>query len=150
MRARHGIFLLAIVAALAGILVGCDLLGFVSPSARVSEFESALNSATRAAAYQNFHPDKTSDYSALKDPVPTLDPIFPRLGTGDAAYSLTVTDDASPSSGVFVTVTGGPAGFGAPKYLKLVMETVGTGDNRIVSLEMSTTKGSFPGPAQIK
>ena len=150
MKSRHALRLVGATLVFAGALAGCSFLNMVSIDERITSFQSDLNSATRATLYEDFNPDLTADYNALKDPTTTIDPLIPVLGTGDAPYTLTVTDKSSPSTGVFVTIDGGPAGFGAPKYLKLVMETTGLADYRIVSLELSNTAGSFPGPAQIK
>jgi hypothetical protein len=146
MKPRHLIRIAVAGPLLAGLLAGCSLLGFVSITERVAQFQVDLNSSTRVALYENFHPDLCYDYSALKDPVATIDTPMPRVGTG-TQYVLSITDDTAPSNGVIVTVTAGPAAYGTtPKYLKLVMEISGLGDYRIASFEQSTTL-SFPGPA---
>ncbi len=147
MRVRHIVLGLLAAAALSGALVGCDLLGMVSIDQRITDFQTSLN-GDRTTLYENFHPTLTSDYNALKDPTTTIDPLIPVLGTGDTPYSLSITDQGSPSTGVMVTISGGGSGWG-PKYLKLVMETTGTSDYRIVSLEIEGTN-SFPGPAQLQ
>jgi hypothetical protein len=134
MRVRHYVIFLLVVLAMAGVLVGCDILGFVSIDQRVTDFQDSLNAADRTSLYLNFHPDQTADYAALKDPTTTIDVLMPRLGTGDTAYTLTVADESDAAAGVIVKVTGGPATYGAPKHLKLVMATTGTADYRIVSL----------------
>jgi outer membrane lipoprotein-sorting protein len=149
MRVRHIVFSLAAVVTLAGVLAGCELLGIVSIDDRIVAFQNELNASTRSTIYENFHPTLTSDFTSLKNATLTLDTIIPPLGTGDAQYSLVVTDKADPSTGVFVTIDGGSLGWG-PQYLKLVMETTGTADYRIVSLEIDPTPGNFLGPADIK
>jgi len=60
-----------------------------------------------------------------------------------------ITDESSPSTGIFVTITTGPAGFKPPQDLKLVMAVTGPADWRIESRALSSTAGLFPGPAQI-
>jgi hypothetical protein len=147
MKTRH-ILLLIGVAAILGGLAGCSLFGIVSIEDRLATFQTDLNSATRTVIYQNFHPTRTSDYSALKDPMTTIDVVIPALGT-NPAYSLSVTDKSDPANGVKVTITGGPAGFG-PQYLNLVMDVTGTSDYRILSLELSGTRGYFTGNPQIQ
>jgi hypothetical protein len=140
MKARH-IVLLVGVAAVIAALASCSLFGIVSIDNRITDFQNDLNSSTRAAIFQDFHPTKTSDYSALKDPKTTIDPLIPPVGTSPN-YVLTVTDETSPSTGVLVTITGGSAGaFPTPQYLNLVMDVTGSSDYRIVSLELSTTQG---------
>jgi hypothetical protein len=134
MRVRHYVLFLLVVLAMAGVLVGCDILGFVSIDQRVADFQVSLNAADRSSLYTNFHPDQTADYAALKDPPKTIDAVMPPLASGDTAYTLAVTDESDAATGVIVKVTGGPALYGAPKNLKLVMATTGTGDYRIVSL----------------
>jgi hypothetical protein len=149
MKARH-IFLLIGVAAILVALASCSLFGIVSIDDRIATFQSDLNSATRTAIYQDFHPTLTADYSALKDPKTTIDPLIPPVGNGPA-YVLTITDETSPSTGVLVTITGGTSGyFPTPQYLSLVMDVTGPSDHRIVALELSDTKGSFTGTPQIQ
>jgi len=147
MKARL-ILLLAGAAAILVALASCSLLGIVSIDDRLANFQTDLNSATRSTIYQDFHPTKTSDYNALKSPILTIDVVIPAVGS-NPAYSLQVTDKSDPASGVKATITGGPAGFG-PQYLNLVMDVTGTSDYRIVSLELSSVRDSFPGPAQIQ
>jgi hypothetical protein len=145
MRVRHIILVVAVVLAVVGGLVGCDLLGIVSVSQRVSDFQNDLNLANRSMIYQDFHPTLTSDYDSLKSASLTLDSIIPPLNPGDADYTLTITDQKDPATGVFVTIDGGASGF-SPQYLKLTMATTGTSDYRIVTLAISTTQGSFASP----
>ena len=148
MRVRHILYLVVVAAAAALALAGCELFGFVSIDQRISKFQDDLNASDHSAAYENFHPDKCSDYNTLKGSSSTLDVLFPVRVGGDAAYSLSVTSEGDTSN-VRVTVTGGPGSFGGPKYLNLSMATTGLGDNRIVSLELETSN-SFPGPPQIQ
>jgi hypothetical protein len=136
MRVRHIVLSLFLVLALSGVLVGCELLGFVSIDLRVTDFESALNAANRSTLYENFHPTLTNDFQALKNTALTIDVPMPPLVGADASYVLTIDNKADPATGVLVTVTGGPAGFSAPKHLKLVMDTTGIADYRIVSLAL--------------
>jgi hypothetical protein len=146
MKARHLLSLAAVAIILGFALVSCSDLGVVSITDRLTTFQTDLNAADRTSIYLNFHPTSTMDYDALKDPTTTIDPLFPVLGTTDTVYTLTIDDQANPATGVLVTVTGGPAGFGAPKYLKLVMDTTGVADYRIVSLSMSTVTSTYPTP----
>ena len=143
MRVRHIVLFLGVAVALAGVLAGCDMLGFVSVEQRVTDFQTSLNAADRSTLYLNFNPDKTGDFNALKDPTTTIDVPMPPLGTGDTAYTLTITDKTDPMAGVIVNVTGGPATFFAPKHLKLVMETTGIGDYRIDSFAMDNNDSNY-------
>ena len=150
MKLRHVLLAAAVAVIAVGFLATCDL--FTSPVSidqRIADFQSDLNNAVRTSAYNDFHPTMTADYNALKDGS-TINTLFPVVN-GGTTYTLTVTDESSPSTGVMVTVSGGPNTFnsGSPKYLKLVMAVTGTADYRIVSLEMETT-AVFPGPAQIQ
>jgi len=131
MRTRHIVLLAAVIAGMATLLTGCELLGFVSIDQRIGHFQDALNNTDRSSAYQNFHPDKCSDYNNLKNPIFVINPTWP---TGNVPYSLSVTSE-SDSSAVLVTVTGN--GY-ATLYLRLNMQTTGLGDNRIVSMDTST------------
>lgn len=132
MKVRHILYLVILVLAAAVALAGCELLGFVSVDQRIGHFQDALNNTDRSGAYMNFHPDKTSDYNNLKNPSFVIDPTFP---TGNIPYSLSVTSESDPSN-VMVTVTG--SGF-ATLYLNLNMQTTGLGDNRIVSMQTSSS-----------
>jgi hypothetical protein len=143
MRVRHYVLFILVALAMAGMFVGCDLLGFVSIDQRVTDFQDSLNAADRSTLYTNFHPTLTSDYAALKDPTTTINQLMPPLGTGDTTYTLTVADETDPATGVIVNVTGGPASYGAPKHLKLVMDVTGTGDYRIVSLAMDNNDSVY-------
>ena len=136
MRVRHAVYLAVIVIAAAGALAGCELLGFVSIDQRIGHFQDALNTTDRSTAYENFHPDKCSDYNALKNPSFVINSAFP---TSSITYSLSVTSE-SDSSAVLVTVTGS-AGF--LLYLRLNMQTTGIGDNRIVSMDTSPNGSSW-------
>jgi hypothetical protein len=147
MKPRHLIRIVVAGTLLAVLLAGCSLLGFVSIDERMAQFQDDLNSVDRLTLYNNFHPDLTADYAALKVPSLTIDTLIPLRATTDPLYALAVTDQASPSTGVLVTITGGPASYGAPKYLKLVMETSGIGDYRIVSLQQSSIT-TFTGTPQ--
>jgi hypothetical protein len=149
MKTRHILHFSGLGLLLAGVLAGCSLLGSVSIDERIADFQADLNKTDRSSAYQNFHPDLTGDFNSLKSGAP-ITAIFPVPDGTGTPYALAVTDETNPSTGVFVTVTGGPTVFGGPKYLKLVMKTTGSSDNRIVSLEWSNTIGLFPGPAQIQ
>ncbi|MGA2975411.1 MAG: hypothetical protein ABSF77_08900 [Spirochaetia bacterium] len=142
MRIRRILLPVLVVLILAGGLISCSFLGMVSIDDRIAQFQTDLNSATRSTIYEDFHPTKTSDYNALKDPV-TIEAVFPPLGISDTAYSLTVTDESNPATGVIVTVTGGPASFNAPKHLKLVMDTTGVSDYRIVSLAIDNDDNNY-------
>jgi len=135
--------LLVVAAALGALLVGCDLLGGVSIDQRVTNLETSLN-GDRVDFYTNFNESVTSDYNALKDPSSTIDILMPKLGTGDTPYTLSVTDETDPASGVIVRVTGGPASYGAPKNLKLVMESTGFPDDYLVnSLAMDNNDSNY-------
>ena len=149
MRTRHVLCFLGLAASLAGAIVGCSLLGSVSIDERIASFQADLNKTDRTSAYLNFHPDLTTDFDTLKSGA-TIMTIFPLPDGTGTSYTLSITDKSSPSTGVFVTVTGGPTpAFFPPLYLKLVMQTTGTSDYRIVSLEWRNT-AVFPGPPQIK
>ncbi len=135
MRARHIIYLVVIVAAAAIALAGCELFGFVSIDQRIGHFQDALNNTDRSTAYENFHPDKCNDYNSLKNPAFFFDSAFP---TANISYSLSVYSESDPSA-VIVSVSGN--GYSGAPYLKLNMQTTGLGDNRIVSMDTSTSSG---------
>jgi hypothetical protein len=143
MKTRHIAATLTAAAFLAWALVGCNLNPVVSIDQRVSNFASDLNS-NRTNAYQDFDPDQTQMYQALANPAYSFDINFP---AGNPQYAFQITDESSPSTGVFVTVTSYPAGY-SNKYLKLVMATYKDTDWRIVQLYWSSTPGVF-GPALI-
>ena len=142
MKIRHIVPLILVAGALASTIVGCSL-NAVSISQRISQFQSDLNSQDRTSAYLNFHPTLTLSYTALASGT-TITTYFP-LVNGGTQYSLAITDQNSPSSGVRVTVNPGPVAFGpTPQYLNLVMATTNNDDWRIVSLALSNTYGSYP------
>ncbi len=147
MKPRY-IVLVVVVAAVTGLLAGCDLLG-VTIDQRVTAFTTDLNSTTRTSAYLNFHPTLTASYDALKDGV-TITNLFPVPDGTGSAYDLQITDKSNPSTGVLVTVTGGPTSYGGTHHLILVMATTGTSDWRIVSLSMDNGSGTYPGTPQIE
>jgi hypothetical protein len=146
MRVRHVLVLLGLAAVVAIGLTSCSELGVVSIDERITQFQSDLNSSTRSTIYEDFHPTLTSDYAALKDPTTTIDTVLP-TGTN---YSLTITDQSSPSTGVLVTITAGPASLSTPRYLRLVMDMTGLSDYRIVSLELDDGTGAFTSGPQIQ
>jgi hypothetical protein len=149
MRTRHILVLLAIAVVLAAGVIGCNPFGSVSITERISQFQTDLNSADRSNIYMNFHPTSTSDYNALKSSSATLDSVIDPVGSGPN-YTLTITDQSDPSTGVLVTISAGPAAWSTyPRYLKLVMETTGVGDYRIVSLWLDDGSGNFTGSPQI-
>lgn len=138
MKARHWLYLGGVVVTLVFALTGCQLLGFVSISDRIGDFQSSLNNTDRSSAYQNFHPTASSDYDALKSTTYTIwTTTFPTSGI---TYSLSITDQSN-SSAVMVTATG--AGSFGTLYLRLNMQTTGLGDNRIVSMDTSTNGSSW-------
>ncbi len=138
MRARHFVYLALVVVAAVVVLAGCSLLGAVSISDRVGDFQASLNNTDRSSGYNNFHPTACSDYDALKSTTYSLwQTTFPTSGI---TYSLTITDQSN-SSAVMVTATGSPS-FGTV-YLQMSFQTTGTNDNRIVTL---ATSGSPGGP----
>ena len=146
MRVRHIVRLVAMVLLLAGVLVGCDLLGIISIDQRITDFQGDLNKTDRTSAYLNFHPTLTADYDALKNGL-TITSIFPLPDGSGTPYALTVSSETD-SAAVLVSVSGGPTTF-APLYLQLSMNTTGTADYRIVTLEYSTST-TFTGNPQIK
>ena len=94
---------------------GCSLFG-TKIDERIDSFISDLNN-DRANAYNNFHPDKTTDYSVIK-PATYWDTDFPS-GTPD--YSISGLDD-SDSDNVTATIDGAAdTGFGGPKPIKFKM-----------------------------
>jgi hypothetical protein len=123
-------------------LASCSQNPVVSIDQRISNFASDLNN-NRSGAYQDFDPDQTKEYQELANPTYAFDTLFP---AGSPPYAFQVTDESSPSSGVFVTVTSSPPAYGSQFYLKLVMATYQNTDWRIVQLFMSSTVGSFSNP----
>jgi hypothetical protein len=134
MRTRHVVYMALVVVAAAAALAGCSLLGFVSISDRVGDFQASLNSTDRSSAYQNFHPTACSDYNSLKSSSFVIDPTFP---TANISYSLSIVDQSN-SSAVVVSITGSNA-YAGPSYLRMNMQTTGLGDNRIVSMDTATS-----------
>jgi hypothetical protein len=134
MKVRHWLYLGTVVVAVALALSGCQLLGFISVSDRISDFQDSLNNSDRSSGYQNFHPTACSDYDSLKSTTFTLwQTTFPTSGS---PYSLSITDQSNSSS-VMVTATGG--GSFTTLYLQMSFQTTGLGDNRIVTLATATS-----------
>lgn len=138
-KTSHLAAFLVLAAVLVWGLASCDLNPVVSIDQRVSTFASDLNS-NRSSAYKDFHPDQTTEYQTLANSTYTFDTLFP---SGSPGYTLQITDESSPSTGVFVTVTSAPGTYGTRIYLKLVMATTNSTDWRIVQLFMSNVQGSF-------
>ena len=148
MRVRH--IVLAVVVLLAGVLVGCDFIAPVSIDQRITDFQADLNKTTRTSAYLNFHPTLTKAYDALKDGS-TITTLFPLPDGTGSSYVLTVTDESAPgTTGVLVTVTGGPTSYLGTHHLILVMETTAISDYRIVSLSTDDGAGHFLSTPQIE
>jgi hypothetical protein len=151
MKLRHVLKLAGIAVLTVAAVVSCSLLG-MSITDRVGSFQTDLNSADRSSIYTNFDSANTSDYNALKSASTIIDQIFPVLGTGDTPYALAITNESNPSTGVLVTVTGGPALFGGTHHLKLVMDnsTSLLGDWQIVTLSMDNGSGVYLSTPQIQ
>jgi hypothetical protein len=150
MKLRHVLLAAAVAVIAIGFLVTCDLFTTpVSIDQRIADFQSDLNNTVRTSAYQNFHPTMTGDYDALKSGT-TITTLFPAPDGSGTAYSLTVTDESSPSTAVLVTVSGGPTSYGVTHHLKLVMATYNSVDWRIVSLSMDNGSSVYPGTPQIQ
>ncbi|MGO9411310.1 MAG: hypothetical protein ACLQCB_11235 [Spirochaetia bacterium] len=139
MKTRRISAVLAAAVLLALALASCNLNPVVSIDQRVSNFASDLNS-NRSNAYQDFHPDQTTMYQTLANSTFTFDSYFP---AGSPSYAFQITDESSPSTGVFVTIVGAPSGYGSNIYLKLIMATYKDTDWRIVQLSRSAIAGSF-------
>lgn len=144
MKARHLVVTLVAASLAAWALMSCSLTA-VSIEDRISTFQSDLNTADRSDVYLNFHPTKTTQYDALKNPsVAGFDTEFPPpAGTN---YSLSIYDQSDPAAGVIVQVTAGPdsgSGYTPTYYLKLTMATTNDNDWRIVTLSDSATNGGY-------
>ena len=105
MRIKNAVFILLIILVVALSFESCSLFG-TKIDERIDAFIDDLNN-DRNSVYANFHPDKTAEYNAIKDPVATWDIWFP---TGQT-YSLSNLDDGDSDS-VTATITGSGA-FGA-------------------------------------
>jgi hypothetical protein len=151
MRVRHIVRLLAVLLSLSALLVGCGLLGTtVTIDERITDFQTDLNKTDRTSAYLNFHPSLTKDYDALKDGA-TITSLFPVPDGTGSDYALSITDKANPgTTGVLVTVTGGPTSYLGTHHLILVMDVEGLADYRIVSLSMDDGAGNYPSTPQIQ
>jgi hypothetical protein len=141
MKARHIVFFLVVAGLVAWTLISCDV-GAVSIADRISSFQDDLNTSSRSNLYKDFHPTETTEYPALANPsaIAGFNTLFPVPGT---AYSLSVVD-SSNSNAVIVQVAAGPTGglYTPPGfYLRLKMDTTGTKDNRIVTLDASLSQG---------
>jgi hypothetical protein len=145
MKIRYVLAILIFVAAFSVAIVSCSLLGTpVSIDQRVASFFSNLNSTDRSNVYNDFHPDLTTQYPALKNPVASgFNTLFPVPGT---TYTYSIIDENNPSSGVIVQVLTGPTvDFHIPSalFLRLTMQTTNNNDWRIVTLADSATNGSY-------
>ena len=151
MKLKHVLKFAGIAVLTVAAVISCSMFG-VSIADRIAAFQDNLNSADRSSLYLNFDSAATSDYNALKDPTTTIDVYIPPRVTGDPLYALTITNDSNPSTGVLVTISGGPASFGGTHYLKLVMDnsTSFLGDWQIVSLRLSSTSSAYPTTPQFQ
>jgi len=140
MNARHIATILIGAGLAAWALTSCNLAG-VSIDQRISDFQSDLNTSDRANVYQDFHPDQTKEYNALKNPsVSGFNTLFPPGPT----FSLSVVDESNPSAGVVVLVSSGPdASWTPPYYLLLTMATFNGNDWRIVTLSDSKNNTGY-------
>jgi hypothetical protein len=146
MKPRHLFAILAGAALIVWTLASCDILpntGPVSIAQRISDFQADLNTTDRTNVYNDFHPDMTTQFNALKNPgLVGFNTLFPLPGP---SYSLSIVDSSNPSA-VIVQVTAGStdgSGYTVPFYLQLAMATVNTNDWRIVTLADSQTNGSY-------
>ena len=140
MKTRHIAGILTAAALMAWTLASCNLNPVVSIDQRISDFQSDISN-NPGNAYNDFDPDQTTEYQTLAYGG-LIQTLFPA-----GSYTLQVTDESSPSTGVLVTVTSYPVGF-TRIYLKLVMATYKSTDWRIVQLFMSTST-SFGGTPSI-
>jgi len=135
MKARHILYLVVVAGAIALALNSCQLLGIVSISDRISDFQSSLNNSDRSQGYQNFL-TTASDYDAVKSTTFGLwATTFP---TGNSPYSLSITDQSN-SSAVAVTVTGSNSF--PTLYLQIGFQSTGIGNNLISTVATSSAPG---------
>jgi len=106
MRIKNALFILIIILMVVLSFESCSLFG-TKIDERIDAFISDLNS-DRNNVYTNFHPDKTADYNAIKDPTLTWDIWFPAAET----YSLSNLDDGDSDS-VTATITSTDVGWGS-------------------------------------
>lgn len=103
MKIRNIILLIILSLIIIVGFTGCSLFG-TKIDERIDSFISDLNN-DRANAYNNFHPDKTTDYNAIKSAT-YWDTDFP---SGTPNYSISGLDD-SDSDNVTAEISG-PSGF---------------------------------------
>jgi|SRR5208337_1835042 len=111
-------------------LIGCSVSS-VSIDERISSFTDDLNSADRSNTYKEFHPTLCQDAASGALNGYDWSTPFPLVGSG-TPYSITSVNESDPTD---VTATiNGPAAFGGPTALKLVMALYNSNDWRIEQL----------------
>lgn len=129
-KTRHLLAFLGLCAFLILGLISCSVSS-VSIDQRIASFTDDLNSADRSSTYKEFHPTLCQDAASGALNGYDWSTPFPLVGSG-TPYSITSVTESDPSN---VTATiNGPAAFGGPTALKLVMALYGKDDWRIEQL----------------
>ena len=106
MKTKNALFVLLIILVVALSFESCSLFG-TKIDERIDAFIDDLNNSDRSNVYTNFHPDKTADYNAIKDPSTTWDIWFP---VADIPYSISNLDDSDSDSVTAVISSSGTFG----------------------------------------